>query len=286
MADQRLRQRGWSIQSSDDNTITTRPNQRARAESTATAATEPSLSHDEKVALMNSAFDNVHDDSNDDDDDIVIPGIDVPDSHDAGEDSCDNNDDNDHRKKKKRKLSSLESKTSNSQEAMTTPRHQQQPPHVELTTFQQEKLDLAKGKLSKWAARLFDPNRIRGLVEPPKTIPLNDEFLTAFGKREKEYDELIGRSADIDKTSLDIIDVHGSDDDDGDQSSGLRGGGVGNTVNKVNYSAVSTGKVRMTNLSYSTSTEALSQVCELIGPVINVNLILDEYKQSTGRAYV
>eukprot|EP00956_Cyclotella_meneghiniana_P036883 scaffold131783_cov23-Cyclotella_meneghiniana.AAC.1 len=96
MADQRLRQRGWSIQSSDDNTITTRPNQRARAESTATAATEPSLSHDEKVALMNSAFDNVHDDSNDDDDDIVIPGIDVHDSHDAGEDSCDNNDDNDH----------------------------------------------------------------------------------------------------------------------------------------------------------------------------------------------
>ena len=172
MADQRLRQRGWSIQSSDDNTITTRPNQRARAESTATAATEPSLSHDEKVALMNSAFDNVHDDSNDDDDDIVIPGIDVPDSHDAGEDSCDNNDDNDHRKKKKRKLSSLESKTSNSQEAMTTPRHhqqQQQPPHVELTTFQREKLDLAKSKLSKWAARLFDPNRIRGLVEPPKT---------------------------------------------------------------------------------------------------------------------
>lgn len=42
----------------------------------------------------------------------------------------------------------------------------------------------------------------------------------------------------------------------------------------------------MTNLSYSTSTEALSQVCELIGPVINVNIILDEYKQSTGRAYV
>jgi hypothetical protein len=28
---------------------------------------------------------------------------------------------------------------------------------------------LAKSKLSKWAARLFDPNRPRGLVEPPKT---------------------------------------------------------------------------------------------------------------------
>lgn len=70
------------------------------------------------------------------------------------------------------------------------------------------------------------------------SIPLNDEFLTAFGKREKEYDELVGRSADIDKTSLDVIDVHDSDEDDG-------GGGVSNIVNKVNYSAVSTGKVRM-----------------------------------------
>ena len=70
------------------------------------------------------------------------------------------------------------------------------------------------------------------------SIPLNDEFLTAFGKREKEYDELVGRSTDIDKTSLDVIDVHDSDEDDG-------GGGVSNIVNKVNYSAVSTGKVRM-----------------------------------------
>lgn len=45
-------------------------------------------------------------------------------------------------------------------------------------------------------------------------------------------------------------------------------------------------QVRISNLSYGTSTEVLSQVCELIGPVINVNIILDEYKQSTGRAYV
>ena len=63
--------------------------------------------------------------------------------------------------------------------------------------------------------------------------------MTAFGKREKEYDELVGRSADIDKTSLDVIDVHDSDEDDGG------GAGVSNTVNKVNYSSVSTGKVRM-----------------------------------------
>ena len=115
----------------------------------------------------------------------------------------------------------------------------QQPPHVELTTFQREKIDLAKSKLSKWAARLFDLNCIRGLGNRPRrefslflnysrerkslsfftiyeiSIPLNDEFLTAFGKREKEYDELIGQSADIDKTFLDnIINVNGSDDEE------------------------------------------------------------------------
>ncbi len=39
---------------------------------------------------------------------------------------------------------------------------------IELTKKQQQQLDFAKNKLSKWAARLFDPNRPRGLVEPPK----------------------------------------------------------------------------------------------------------------------
>jgi hypothetical protein len=57
--------------------------------------------------------------------------------------------------------------------------------------------EVAKQRLSKWAARLFDPNRPRGLVQPPAVIPLNDEFLTAFGKREKDYDEKTGRSIEI-----------------------------------------------------------------------------------------
>jgi len=67
------------------------------------------------------------------------------------------------------------------------------------------------------------------------SIPLNNEFLTAFGKREKEYDELIGRSVDIDKTSLDVVDVDGSDEE-----------GAKNNKEKtaVDYSKISVGKVR------------------------------------------
>lgn len=166
MADQRLRQRGWSIQSSDDNAP--RPDQRARAES---SATDPSLSHEDKIALMNSAFDHV----TNDDDDIVIPGIGIiPDNGNCsdgdsaadGEESHGENDEDPPKKKKRKLLSSSESKPSSSG---TMPAAQRQRPHVELTEFQREKLDLAKSKLSKWAARLFDPNRIRGLVEPPQT---------------------------------------------------------------------------------------------------------------------
>jgi hypothetical protein len=180
MADQRLRQRGWSIQSSDDP-----PSNRARAESSATTATEPSLSHDEKVALMNSAFDDVHND----DVEIVIPSgkkgkLNQNDESDyvamfGEEESCEGGDEKDevptNHRKKRRKLKSTRENTADSSDSsedesgsdnsnVETGRQK-----IELTQFQQEKLDLAKSKLSKWAARLFDPNRPRGLVEPPKT---------------------------------------------------------------------------------------------------------------------
>lgn len=73
----------------------------------------------------------------------------------------------------------------------------------------EQRVEVAKKKLSKWAARLFDPDRPRGLVEAPRTIPLNDEFLTAFGKREKEFDDQLGRNINIDQEIVD-------DDEDDD----------------------------------------------------------------------
>ena len=71
-------------------------------------------------------------------------------------------------------------------------------------------LQHAKKRLSKWAARLFDPDRPKGLVEPPQTIPLNDEFLSAFGKRERDYDKQIGRNIQVNQT------IDSDDDDDAD----------------------------------------------------------------------
>ena len=67
------------------------------------------------------------------------------------------------------------------------------------------KVDLAKKKLSKWAARLFDPNRPRGLIETPTVIPLNDEFLKEFGKREKTFHESTGQRLNIDTEKINSI---------------------------------------------------------------------------------
>eukprot|EP00804_Cyclotella_cryptica_P009505 CCRYP_006215-RA/>CCRYP_006215-RA protein AED:0.03 eAED:0.03 QI:3561/1/1/1/0.75/0.8/5/123/541 len=281
--DQRLRQRGWSIQSASDDPSNS--HQRARAES---SATEPSLSHEEKVHLMNSAFEEVNDDV-----EIVVPtgkikrdseSIEEGDNYVAiaGEEKSADGDDESNdafakNPKKRRKTESSGKKKNYTALSCDSIENDAPKQGVALTQVQQDQFDLAKSKLSKWAARLFDPNRPRGLVEPPKTIPLNDEFLTAFGKREKEYDELSGRKIDIDKTSLDVVDIF--DSDDGGTKSGT-------SKSQTNYSEISAGKVKITNLNYATSAETLTRACEMIGPVINVNIILDEYRQSTGRAYV
>jgi hypothetical protein len=140
-------------------------------------------------------------------------------------------------------------------------------------------LEHAKKRLSKWAARLFDPNRIRGLVEPPMVIPLNDEFLKAFGKREKADGT---RLVEIIHTTID------SDDDDDDEAQ-VR------TPKKSSAAKTPTGaggKVKITNLAFRTSGATLQQACEKFGPLVKVHLILDKDRQggptvlNSGRAYV
>jgi len=63
-------------------------------------------------------------------------------------------------------------------------------------------LNMAKRRLSKWASRLFDPDRPRGLVEAPQIIPLNDEFLKDFGKREKDFFDRVGKPLEIDRDKI------------------------------------------------------------------------------------
>ena len=140
-------------------------------------------------------------------------------------------------------------------------------------------LEHAKQRLSKWAARLFDPNRPRGLIEPPQTIPLNDEFLTAFGKREKEHDEKEGRNLEIDSKIHDEADNDKSDDDSVD---------VADSKQKKERGR----KVKIGNLNFQTSARKLEEICENFGPLEEVNLVMDKERAdgpvplNSGRAYV
>lgn len=163
-----------------------------------------------------------------------------------------------------------------------TPIKKKQKNHEELVPSKAPTMELAKSKLSKWAARLFDPTRPRGLVEAPQVIPLNDEFLQAFGKRERAHDQALGRTIDIDTTNLDEDNEHDADDEDqifeADQQP---------TVNAHHGC-----KVKIVNLAYTTTLEVLNQACISYGPLVDVNLVMDkeslltENPRNIGRAYV
>ena len=159
----------------------------------------------------------------------------------------------------------------------------------EMTATEKKMLEVAKNKLSKWAARLFDPNRRRGLIEPPQIIPLNDEFLQAFGRREKETDAATGRSIDIDKSNLDDDDNKQGNDSDSDND--VTDGRIVETPKK-NLGPLLGRKVKVVNLSYTTTSETLEKACESFGVVVDTNLILNrdtagtDQPRNIGRAYV
>lgn len=293
--DNSLRARGWSVQSSDDGERVGRP----RAESHLSEMTDPSMTNEEKQLLFASnafaAANNGHDshhhlpvttDQHKDEIDMFGNGSSEEEGEEQppptkrlkvesdggvttktdwaikGSSSVVGN---------SSKASRNSSDEEESDDAQSDAEEVPERPHVELSANQRQQLDFAKNNLSKWAARLFDPNRPRGLVEPPTVIPLNDEFLTAFGKREKEYDELAGREIEIDKKSLDVIDAQDAECE---------------SQKKKPNPEPSKGKVKLANLKYTTTTATLARICGTIGPVVDVNLITDDAGQSTGRAYV
>lgn len=174
--------------------------QRPRADTCDTMNTEPSMSEADKLHLLNSAFDGV-----DNSGDVTVPRSASVAANQSMSDSGDEGGEKDYLgmfeegggprdgkksdvaggkkgeepPKKRRKTGKDEavsagndrggdsSDGSSSDDESDVKSKTQKRPHVQLTQKQQEQLDLAKNKLSKWAARLFDPNRRRGLVEAP-----------------------------------------------------------------------------------------------------------------------
>jgi cellular nucleic acid-binding protein len=151
-------------------------------------------------------------------------------------------------------------------------------------------LDIARSRLFKWATRLSDPDRPR-LVEPPKTIPLNDEFLQAFGKRVQQDSADLGKSKeDIDQAIVDDDNEAGKDDyvdDEGPTKIGNKPSAPPLPA-KPKPASVSDRKVKIWNLRYSTTVQALLQACERAGQVEEINLIMDDDNDqlNKGRAYV
>lgn len=155
-------------------------------------------------------------------------------------------------------------------------------PSEEGENEKEKKIEDRKNKLSKWALRLFDPNRPRGLVEGPQIIPLNDEYLSAFGKREKEFEKTSGRVVEIDREKI-ILDEESPDNVLEEEKK---------KSPKKDLSEESC-KVKLSNLAYTTSQKKIENECEKFGPTIDVNLIMDLEKMgnssvplSIGRAYV
>ena len=150
--------------------------------------------------------------------------------------------------------------------------------------------ELAQQRLSKWAARLFDPHRPRGLVETPAEIPLNDEFLQAFGRREKAMDAQLGKAPlSIDREIIDETDHEDNDDDDillKPASKGLASKAT--TTATAESSNNRKSKVKITNIPFALTPSALKAVCAQFGLVTDCNLLMDDdcKTRNLGRAYV
>ena len=265
-----LRQRGWSIQSEEDgSTITTSHKRKLENDNNKNDVNEQASTVPKRARL----------DSNyaSDDSSVLFP---TPTNEET---------------QKKEELETISKKQSSSNEDDaskknndTTADNNKKAAQENNNTIQK----VAQARLSKWAARLFDPDRPRGLIEPPKTIPLNDEFLKAFGKREKEHDETMGRTIKIDRRIEDEEEKETATMKEQQQAeSSFEGTAKQEDVAaspKNKKSKKSSRKVKITNLKYTTTKIRLQAECSRFGPTEEVNLILDDNdnKLNKGRAYV
>lgn len=160
------------------------------------------------------------------------------------------------------------------------------------TTTNNDLTEVAKSRLSKWAARFFDPNRPRSLIETPKEIPLNDEFLKAFGQREKEHDKAMGRDQlDIDHNIPDDDDDVDDDNKDNDEDSLYAGvdEATAEALAATKKKASSGSKIKISNIKFTTTEATLMTACQRYGPVASVKLIMNKSSngaENAGRAFV
>jgi hypothetical protein len=139
-------------------------------------------------------------------------------------------------------------------------------------------------KLSKWAARLFDPNRVRGVIEPPEILPQNDEFLRAFGLREKADREGQDQAEAINENDdAIVIDVDKESEDNTNSGNKNKDGSVVPEEGS---------KVKLMNLKYTTKESTIQQLLELYGTIQDLKLVMDtktdegiKKEWSIGKAY-
>eukprot|EP00521_Asterionellopsis_glacialis_P017777 CAMPEP_0195301960 /NCGR_PEP_ID=MMETSP0707-20130614/30262_1 /TAXON_ID=33640 /ORGANISM="Asterionellopsis glacialis, Strain CCMP134" /LENGTH=259 /DNA_ID=CAMNT_0040365075 /DNA_START=49 /DNA_END=824 /DNA_ORIENTATION=+ len=253
-----MRKRGWSVHSEHT------------AGDTTVGSDDRSLSHDEKRLLLDSIPTTTTSKSHDDDEDDDFSVGDAPETTPLSSSLPPN---------KRLKLETNDDCSPNNNNDNDNDGREEQQQH------QERMLELAKTKLSKWAARLFDPNRPRGLIEPPQTIPLNDEFLQAFGKREKEFDSKVGRTIDIDVSTLGNV----NDDDDADDGSATNETTTPKSKKKTKKELEKEKegrKLKITNMAFRTTEETLQKTCEVYGPLEELNLIMnkDNASMNAGRA--
>lgn len=220
---------------------------------------ESTLDEDTKRALLDSI---PHTDDDDEDDGVAAlgnPGVAVQASAARKRTSSDMSDSssgsgNNDKTNEKKKIKSTKN-TNNPQ----TPKRRNNTQRIQ---------ELAQNRLSKWAARLFDPDRPRGLVEAPQVIPLSDEFLQDFGKREKAFDMARGVDLEIDRAIRD-------DDDDSLYGDTAAAESVGTKSNDKSSNGQGF-KVKIVNIKFTTTQTDLMKACSAFGPVTQLNLIMDE----------
>ena len=131
--------------------------------------------------------------------------------------------------------------------------------------------------ISKLASRLLfdneDRNKQTFLIEPPPILPLNDEYLQAFGQREKATDQARGVTLSIDRS------IHDDDDDKNDEM------GEPTTSKQA---PLEQRKVVVLNLKYTTTEQTFRLACLNYGNIEEIEWLAnaDDPTLNIGRAFV